>query len=424
MLGIKSNDMSEKPGHEWIGPAPWIESPLPGPNARALIARSQQVRGLRYTGGFPLVARRGLGSVIEDVDGNRLLDLAAGFAVGVTGYCHPKVATAIAAQAKALVHICGTDFLHPSMVELMERLGSLAPGSNAKRVHLTNSAHEAIEVMIELARRHTQKEGIIAFQGAGHDRILGTLGQTVDRLPYGHLDALESSGANGKLYLERAAAILVEAVQAESGHVDEQPTFLPRLRSLCDQHGILLVCDEMQTGLGRTGRLFAFEHFGVEPDVILTANSIASGMPLGAVIMRANLEGPLSSGIGRVCGGNPVCCAASLATLDLVESTYLANAQKLGLQLKRGLGKIAEARKVVTNVRGLGLICAVDIVNRRSGKGDPRARQNLLANCFERGLILLPCGKAGILFCPALCINEAQLDVGLRVFESGVAAVT
>jgi 4-aminobutyrate aminotransferase len=179
----------------------------------------------------------------------------------------------------------------------------------------------------------------------------------------------------------------------------------------------------MQTGLGRTGRLFAFEHFGVEPDIILTANGIASGMPLGAVIMRAELEGRFSQGIGRVCGGNPVCCAASLATLDLVESTYLANAKKLGEQLKRELCQIAEARKIVTNVRGLGLMCAVDIINRRSGKGDPRARQSLLVGCFERGLILLPCGEAGVLFCPALCINEAQLDVGLKVFESGVAAV-
>lgn len=436
MLGIKQEQQS---GHSWIGPAPWIETSLPGPNAKALIARDHRYSSPSHTRDYPLVVQRAVGSVIEDVDGNRFLDFAAGLEVCLTGHCHPKVIAAIEAQAKALIHICGSDFYHSPMVELMERLVEIAPGKRPKRVLMTNSGAEAVEAAIKICRYHTQRKWIIAFHGAFHGRTMGALALTcskarqqerfgplvpmVAHVPYGDVKAIETQLFKYKMAPEEVAAIFVEAMQGEGGYVVPSSSFLPSLRALCDRHGIILVCDEIQSGLGRTGKWFAFEHFGIVPDVILIAKGLASGMPLGAVIANADIMDWEPGAHGSTLAGNPVCCAAALTTLDLVGSTFMANVAKLGERLRAQLGEMADKRKVVANVRGLGLKCAVDIISKKSGKPDPKLRRRILQAAFERGLVLLPCGEHGIRFCPPLCINETQLDVGLKTLDEVLATV-
>ncbi|MGB2984531.1 MAG: aminotransferase class III-fold pyridoxal phosphate-dependent enzyme [Phycisphaerae bacterium] len=422
-----------------MGPAPWIETPLPGPNAKALIERDHRCSSPSNTRNYPLAVQRAVGSVVEDVDGNRFLDFAAGLAVCATGHCHPKVAAAIEAQAKTLIHVCGSDFYYPPMVELMERLAAIVPGRHPQRVLLTNSGAEAVEAAFKLSRRHSGREWIIAFQGAFHGHTLGALSLTcckavqrerfgplipmVAHVSYGNAEAIESQLFKHQMAPGEVAAIFVEALQVESGCIIPDSSFLPKLRALCDRHGILLVCDEVYTGTGRTGKWFAFEHFNIVPDIILMAGSLASGMPLGAVIARADVMDWPPGAQRSTFGGNPVCCAAALATLKLVESQYMAHAAKGGERLLAALNRIAEKRKVLANVRGLGLVCGVDVVNRKTGKADPRLRGRILQASFERGLILLPCGEHSIHFCPPLCINDAQLDVGVRLFDEALATI-
>ncbi len=441
MLGIKpdSDKDAESTGGKWIGPAPWIETELPGPKARAYIERDERISSPSNTRDYPLVAERASGSVVADVDGNRFLDMAAGIAVCATGHCHPKVTAAIEAQAKSLIHICGSDFYYPSMIELMERLTAIAPGKEPKRVLLTNSGAEAVEAAIKLSRFHTKRKWIIGFHGAFHGRTMGALSITcskarqrehfgplvpmVAHVPYGDVDAIESQLFRYKMAPEEVAAIFVEALQGEGGYVIPDPTFLPKLRAMCDKHGILLVCDEIQSGTGRTGKWFAFEHFGIVPDVILMAKGLASGMPLGAVIAPERVMTWPPGAPGSTFGGNPVSCAAAVATLDLVKGGCMANAAERGERLHAALCAIAEKRKCITNARGLGLMRAVDVVNRRTGKNDPKLRGQILVEAFQRGVILLGCGETSIRFCPPLCINEAQLDVAMKLFGEAVATV-
>lgn len=440
MLGIKREEKEQRSSDTWIGPAPWIETAIPGPNAKALIRRDHAFSSPSDRRDYPLVVRRATGSVVEDVDGNRFLDFAAGLAACSTGHCHPKVTAAIEAQVKSLIHTCGTDFYYPPMIELMERLASIAPGDHAQRVLLTNSGAEAVEDTIKLVRYHSKRKWIIGFYGAFHGRTMGSLSLTcskaahrenfgplipmVTHMPYGDVDALEAQLLKRETAPNEVAAIFVEALQGEGGYVVPDADFLPRLRSFCDRHRILLVCDEIHTGTGRTGKWFAFEHFNTVPDVILMAKGLASGMPLGAVIARADVMRWPPDTQGSPLGGNPVCCAAALATLSLVESTYMNNAATLGPKLLARLSQVGQKRKVIADVRGLGLMCGVDVVNRRSGKPDAKLRHRILQASFQRGLILLPCGDTGIRFCPPLCINETQLDVGVKTFDevlSGVA---
>lgn len=439
MLGIDEGKTPPRPENGWIGPAPWIQTELPGPNAQALIERDQRVSSPSYLRNYPLVARRGVGSVIEDVDGNRFLDLAAGIAVCVTGHCHPKVVAAVQEQVGALVHVCGSAFYNPPMIELMEKLAAIAPGDSPKRVFLTNSGTEAVEGAFKLARFHTGRKWAIAFHGAFHGRTMGALSLTcskvrhqegfgplvpmVAHVPYGDVEAIESELFQRRMSPREVAAIFVEPVQGEGGYIVPDADFLPRLRALCDKHRILLVCDEIQSGMGRSGKWFACEHFGVEPDILVMAKGIASGLPLGAMIARADLMDWPAGAHASTVGGNPVACAAALATLELVESTYMANAARLGKQMLTTLTEIADKRKTVTNPRGLGLMCAVDIVSRSSGKLDVKARGRIANEAFQRGVITLPCGQAGIRFCPPLCINETQLEVGLKLFDEDVATL-
>jgi len=439
VLGIKREDQAQQPEDRWIGPAPWVETSLPGPNAKALIERDHRHSSPSYTRDYPLVVRRATGSVIEDVDGNRFLDFAAGLEACATGHCHPKVTAAIEAQARALIHICGSDFYYPPMIELMERLAAIVPGDRPQRVLLTNSGTEAVEAAIKLSRYHTKRKWIIAFHGAFHGRTMGALSLTCSKVrqkerfeplvpmiahaPYGDAEVIESQLFKHKVAPREVAAVFVEAFQGEGGYVMPDPSFLPKLRALCDRHGILLVCDEVHSGVGRTGKWFAFEHSGIVPDIILMAKGLASGMPLGAVVAGADIMDWPPGTQKSTLGGNPVCCAAALVTLDLVQSTYMTNAAKLGERLLSTLGNIADKRKVVTNVRGLGLMCGVDIVNKKTAKPDPKLRGRVLRAAFERGLILLPCGEQSIRLSPPLCMNETQLDVGMRIFDEVVATV-
>ncbi len=439
MLGIKQDQEEKRPEDRWIGPAPAIQQPLPGPKARALMERDDALTSPSYTRDFPLVVRRAFGSVVEDVDGNRFLDFAAGIAVCATGHCHPKVVEAIEEQAHALIHMCGSDFYYPAMVELVEQLAAIVPGKGKKRIFLTNSGAEAVEAAIKLARYHTNRKWLIAFQGAFHGRTMGALSLTcskarqrerfgpmvpmVAHVPYGDVDAIEQQLFRYQMTPNEVAGIFVEAMQGEGGYVVPDPDFLPKLRALCDKHGILLICDEIQSGAGRTGKWFAFEHFGIEPDIVLMAKGMASGMPIGAIIAREGVMNWPPGAHGSTFGGNPVACAAAVATLKLIESTYMANAAGLGERLMTELKAIAERRKTLANPRGLGLMCALDVVNRRTGKGDAKLRERILQGAFERGLILLPCGEVAVRFCPPLCMNETQLEVGLKLFEEAVAAI-
>ncbi len=439
MLGIKKELEPPHTGDGWIGPAPWIQTLLPGPNAKALMERDARYSSPSYTRDVPLVVRRGLGSVIEDVDGNRFLDFAAGIAVCATGHCHPKVVAAIEHQARNLIHVCGSDFYYPPMVELMEKLVAIAPGKVPKRILLTNSGAEAVEAAFKVARHHTNRKWVIAFHGAFHGRTMGALSLTsskarqkerfgplvpmVAHVPYGDVERIENELFKRQMSPNEVAAIFVEPIQGEGGYILPPPTFLADLRALCDKYEILLVCDEIQSGTGRTGKWFAFEHFGIIPDLILMAKGLASGMPLGAVIAKADIMNWPPGAQGSTFGGNPVCCAAAIATLELIENGYMANAAELGKTVRAELSEIAERHKFLTGVRGLGLMCAIDVVNRKTAKPDPKLREKLLRTCFERGLVLLPCGENGIRFCPPLCINEAQLDVGLKLFDESAAMV-
>ncbi len=439
MLGVKQSQEAARTHDSWIGPAPDIKGPLPGPIAKQLIERDHRVTSPSYTRDYPLVVKRASGSVLEDVDGNRFLDFAAGIAVCSTGHCHPKVTAAIEAQAKSLIHICGCDFYFPGLVDLTEKLASIVPGDFPKKVFLTNSGTEATECALKLARYHTNRKWIIAFHGAFHGRTMGALSLTCSKfkqrerfgpfvpmtahVPYGDADAIETQLFKQMMSPSEVAAIFVEPVQGEGGYIIPPAEFLPKLRALCDKHGILLVCDEVQSGCGRTGKWFACEHFGVVPDITLIAKGVASGMPIGAVVARADVMSWPPGAQGSTYGGNPVCCAAALATLEQIETHYLANVVKLGPRLLGTLSDIAERRKTITNVRGLGFMCAVDVINRRTGKADVKLRTKILESSFERGLVLLPCGDCGIRFCPPLCINESQLDVGLKVFDEALATV-
>lgn len=441
MLGIQADNETQISTDGWIGPAPDIRTPLPGPQAKAWVERDEKLSSPSYTRDYPLVVRRAVGSVIEDVDGNRFLDFAAGIAVCATGHCHPKVVAAITEQAQSLIHICGSDFYYPSMIEVMERLAKIAPWPGEKRVLLTNSGAEAVEAGIKLARYSTKRKWIIGFHGAFHGRTMGALSLTcskarqragfgplvpmITHVPYGDADSIESRLFKYQMSPDEVAAIFVEPMQGEGGYIVPPPEFLSEIRRICDRHGILMVCDEIQTGIGRTGKWFAFEHFeNAVPDIILLAKGLASGMPLGIVLTRADVMNWPEGAQGSTFGGNPVACAAAVATLDLVGSAYMANADKLGKRLMSGLRQISESRKTISPPRGLGLMCAVDVINRRTGKCDVKLRKRIIESAFERGLVLLPCGEFAIRFCPPLCINEAQLEVGLRLFEESLSAAT
>jgi 4-aminobutyrate aminotransferase len=405
---------------------------LPGPKAAALIARDDQVMSPSYTRAYPLVVARGEGATIEDVDGNLFLDFTAGIAVTATGHSHPAVVQAICEQAQNLIHMSGTDFYYSPEIHLAERLARLAPVSDPKRVFFTNSGAEAIEAALKLARYFTGRQRIIAMTGAFHGRTCGALSLCgskavhsagfgpllagVHRLPF-DCSAREVDDLLGREAPAReVAAIFFEPVQGEGGYRVPSAGFVRLLRETCDRHGMLLVADEIQSGIGRTGRMFAVDHFGVAPDIVCLAKGLASGMPLGAIVARADLMTWPPGSHASTFGGNPVCCRAALATLDLVEQSFMANAEARGRQLLTALRSLAAEFPILTGARGLGLMIAIDVVGPHGP--DAARREELIQAAFHKGLLLLGCGKSAIRFCPALCVTEEQVATAVDILRS------
>jgi 4-aminobutyrate aminotransferase len=424
--------------------APHIVTELPGPRGREIIRRDEAVASPSLTRAYPLVAESGSGSVVTDVDGNRFLDFAAGIAVCSTGHAHPKVVAAIAEQAAQLIHIAATDFYEPRYLELMERLAAIAPFAEKARVFLTNSGTEAVEGAIKLARYHTHRPGIIAFEGGFHGRTMGALSLTnskvkqragfgplvpmVHHAPFPRVRAWrEGSGGDGSAeleYLKRTilgrqiapsdvAAIVVEPIQGEGGYFPAPAAFLRGLRDLCDEHGILLVADEIQSGMGRTGRWWAIEGAGVEPDIVTTAKGIASGMPIGAFIARSSVWTWSPGAHGSTFAGNPVCAAAALATLDVIESEGLPNAAAMGTRLRVGLERVAT--RAVRDIRGAGLMIGVEFATHETAEAVQEA-------AFHSGLLTLECGEASLRLSPPLIITEAEVDAAVQLFADALPA--
>jgi 4-aminobutyrate aminotransferase len=416
-------------------PVPAIRTPLPGPVAQGLLTRDAEFVSPSYTRIYPLVAARGSGAVIEDVDGNRFLDFTAGIAVSAAGHCHPEVVAAIKDQADTLLHMSGTDFYYRPQIDLAERLAKIAPGPSPKKVFFTNSGAEAVEGALKLARWHTRRSRAVAFYGAFHGRTYGAMSLSGSKLVHRrgfsplvpdihHVEFPKTCPAGGcasgcslVAEIERTlfhrtappdevAAIFIEPIQGEGGYHPLPLGCLPALRRLCDEHGIMLVADEVQSGMGRTGTMFAVEHYGVEPDIICAAKGIASGLPLGAIIAKGDVMDWPSGSHASTFGGNPLSCRASLVTIDLLEREYLANATARGEQLRERLRTIPR----FANARGMGLMTAVDAAT-------PQERDRIIQACFHRGLLLLGCGEAGIRFCPPLCITAEQVDVGLAILS-------
>ena len=420
-------------------PVPHLVAPPPGPLAQGLLARDAEFVSPSYTRVYPLVVARGSGAVIEDVDGNRYLDFTAGIAVANTGHCHPRVVAAIQDQSAKLLHMSGTDFYYAPQIDLAERLATMAPGPSPKKVFFANSGAEAIEAAMKLSRIHTKRSRIVAFYGAFHGRTYGALSLSASKLVHRrdyspllpdihHTPSAKACPPGGcaagcsvvaqieeTLFKrtappEEVAAIFVEPIQGEGGYHPLPPGCLPALRRLCDKHGILLVVDEIQSGMGRTGKLFAVEHAGVEPDIICAAKGIASGLPLGAIIAKAHVMDWPSGSHASTFGGNPVSCRAALATLELLEDEYMANAVVRGEELRAGLRELGMA-----NVRGLGLMVAADLA-------DGVSRERVVQAAFRRGLLLLGCGEAAIRFCPPLCITREEVRTALRLLGEALPA--
>jgi 4-aminobutyrate aminotransferase len=373
--------------------------------------------------------------MVEDLDGNRFLDYTAGIAVTAAGHCHPQVVAAIRKQAGRLIHMSGTDFYYTPQVRLAEQLARLAPGAGAKRVFFTNSGAETIEAALKLARRHTGRHRAMAFLNAFHGRTYGAMSLSgskpmqrrgfaplVPEIHHARFGDLESVRALLKTVCppDELAAIFVEPIQGEGGYLVPPADFLPGLRQICDEHGVLLVLDEVQSGIGRTGRMFASEHWGVAGDIVCLAKGIANGLPLGAIVARDQVMDWPSGSHASTFGGNPVACAAALATLKLVETRYRANAEKRGAELRDGLSAIAPRHPSIREVRGLGLMIGVEIQS--EGAPDPDLRDQIIEHAFRRGLLLLPCGPSTVRFCPPLCLTGRQVEIGLKLFEEAIGA--
>jgi 4-aminobutyrate aminotransferase len=431
---------------------PHLRTEVPGPNARKLLARDTAFVSPSYTRAYPLVVDQGSGAVIRDVDGNLFLDFTAGIAVCTTGHCHPEVVAAVRDQAGRLLHMSGTDFYYAPQIELAEALAELAPGSSPKKVFFSNSGAEAVEAALKLARHHTDRSRVVAFFGAFHGRTYGAMSLTASKLQHRrgfsplvpdihHVPFPRNCQDCGTFAADCAcvkeiedvlfrrtappdevAAIFIEPVQGEGGYHPAPPGFLRALRDLCDRYGILMVADEVQSGMGRTGKMFAVEHAGVEPDIICLAKGVASGLPLGAIVAKADVMDWPPGSHASTFGGNPVACRAALVTIDLLKREYMANADARGHQLRSGLRDLTERHDCLAHVRGLGLMTAVDVIT-DSGDYDPKGREAVIQAAFRRGLLLLGCGESGVRFCPPLCVTEEQVGTCLRLLNDVLSEV-
>jgi 4-aminobutyrate aminotransferase len=427
---------------------------LPGPKARAILDRDHAVISPSYPRGYPFVMDHGKGSYVWDVDGHRFLDFAAGIAVLSTGHAHPKVVEAIKDQAEKFIHI-SSDFYHPKWVELGERIDEIAPFKEDAVSFMTNSGTESIEAAIKLARYTTGRSQFIGFLGGFHGRTMGAVTFTASKShyhkgffplmngvvhapypdPYRPILATQPGETYGEAvvrYIENeilgkvipgddVAGILVEPIQGEGGYVIPADGFFPALRQLCDHHGILLIADEVQAGVGRTGKWWSIEHFGVEPDIFCVAKGIASGVPLGLMVARKSLATWPKGSHGNTYGGNPIACAAALATLDLVEDEYMQNAAEVGEDVLDALEEIMVRHPSIGAVRGKGLMIGVEFVQNRETKQPADAlRDRIVDLAFERGLLTLGCGKSTIRISPPLCITREEAYEGINILEEAI----
>ncbi len=440
-----------------MGPAPDIRTPLPGPHARAIVERDRLVVSPSYTRAYPFVMARGEGAVVEDVDGNLFLDCAAGIAVASTGHAHPRVVAAVADQAARFLHMSGTDFYYEPQVRLAEALAGIVPIERPVRSFFGNSGTEANEAAIKLARYSSSRFNLIAFLGAFHGRTLGSLAITASKAvqrrgfgpmmpgvyhaPYANCYRCplglrpESCAAECLAFVEdqllvhlvspdEVAAVIVEPIQGEGGYVVPPAQFLQRLRELTRRHGMLLIADEVQSGMGRSGRMFAVDHFGIEPDVVTMAKGIASGLPLGVTTSRAEIMSWPPGAHASTFGGNPVSCAAALATLDLLRTGLVANAAEVGAHLLDRLRGVMERQRLIGDVRGKGLMIGVELVRDRATKERaPAERDRVVQEMFRRGVLVLGAGANAIRFSPPLVLTKAQADTVARIFDESLTAV-
>ena len=437
---------------------PVIKTALPGPEAQRILALDHQYVSPSYTRDYPMVAQRAEGAIVEDVDGNTFLDFSAGIAVVSTGHCHADVVRAIQHQSQTLIHMSGTDFYYPLLAETAEKLAQMAPGDFPKRVFFGNSGTEAMEAAMKMARFHTRRHRFIAFYNCFHGRTFGSLSLTaskaaqrrgfgpllegVSHVPYpnsyhcpmgkaasachsdctctDHVERLFQAAAPP----EDVAAIIIEPVQGEGGYVIAPPSFLERLRKLADRHGILLIFDEVQCGMGRTGKMWACEHSGVVPDILITAKGIASGMPLGVAIARADVMNWGPGAHASTFGGNPVSCAAALETIRLLEEKYISNAARMGEYIMSRIAEWPKKHPIVGDVRGLGLMIGIELVKEKQTR-EPYigAKSEVIRRTFEQGLLVLGCGESTIRLMPPLMIEQDQVDFALGVLERCIAEV-
>jgi 4-aminobutyrate aminotransferase len=449
--------MTKQEMHAQYGPK--LITPLPGPRARAAVEADDRLISPSYTRSYPLVAKRGRGTRVEDVDGNEFLDFAAGIAVTSTGHCHPEVVAAIQKQAAELIHISGTDFYNEPLTDLAERLSAVAPMKGPHRIFYGNSGAEAIECALKLARYHTGRQNIIAFLGAFHGRTMGALsltgskpqqkrrfaplvpGVTHVRYPYayrgcsGGPQELEAFALGCARYIEEklfktilppeeVAAIFVEPIQGEGGYVVAPDNFLRELRAICNRHGILLVADEVQSGAGRTGKWWAIEHSGVEPDIVCMAKGIASGMPLGVCMSKAEIMNWVPGSHASTFGGNPISIAAALATIDILEREGIKNAGHVGGMMLERLHGWVKTHPLVGEVRGRGLMIGIELVKDKQTREPATALRNRVETlAFERGLMILGCGETSLRLCPPLVLKVEEATVALDILEDALTQV-
>src|SRR5438128_11798421 len=435
---------------------PKIKTALPGPNAKRILAGDDRYVSPSYTRSYPLVAKQGRGIVVTDVDGNEFFDFSAGIAVTSTGHCHPDVVAAIQKQAAELIHMSGTDFYYENMVTLAERLSKIAPMPGPHKIYYGNSGTEAIECALKLARYHTKRQNMIAFFGAFHGRTMGSLSLTASKpqqkrrfaplLPgvthVRYPDVYREGAKDGNAFAlscarfiedklfktilppEEVAAVFVEPVQGEGGYVVAPTVFMQELRRICDKHGILLVVDEVQSGAGRTGKWWAIEHTGVQPDIVCIAKGIASGMPLGVTISKAEIMDWVPGSHASTFGGNPVCIAAALATLDVIErENLMRNATEVGNHILKRMAGWPGKHKLVGDVRGRGLMIGVEIVkDKKTKEYAPAERDRIVELAFERGILFLGCGPSTIRIAPPLIVNQEQADAAIDAIDESISA--
>jgi 4-aminobutyrate aminotransferase len=438
---------------------PEIHTSLPGPEAQRILALDRQYVSPSYAREYPLVVKRGEGMFVEDLDGNTFLDFSAGIAVVSTGHCHPDVVRSIQRQSEILIHMSGTDFYYALLAELAQKMAEITPGDFPKRVYFGNSGTEAIEAALKVARHHTKRYRFIAFFRGFHGRTYGALSLTASkavqrkyfgpllpgvshapyaypyRCPCGATPSACSTQCNCAEYIEEqlfktivppeeVAAIVVEPIQGEGGYIIPPARFLRRLREIADRHGILLIFDEVQCGMGRTGKMWASEHFGVVPDILVTAKGIASGMPLGITVARSELMEWDPGAHASTFGGNPLACAAAMETIRLLEEKYISNAARMGAYLMQHLAEWTRKHPTVGDVRGLGLMIGIELVKDQTTRTPhPEGRNQVIQKAFQSGLLLLPCGESTVRLMPPLILEQPHADYAIAVLDRCISEI-